>query len=549
MALTKIRKGNIEPNVQLPHANAAFDAANSSSSYANSAFTAANNAVDTWVRDAANSASDYANSAFTTANNAVDTWVRDAANSGSSYANSAFTAANNAVDTWVRDAANSASDYANSAYGEANTKATVTYVDAAVANSGGMSVAYDSFVGDDTTTEFELSTTPINENYTLVTLNGVVQHKSSYNISSSNVVFSEAPVDGEKIDVVTFLTVGDSEASAGSYANSAYDQANTATTNAATADIKAVSAGTYANAAFAIANTAGGGGGGDDSWARDTANAAFAVANNAASISYVDLYISNLIDTAPATLDTLNELAAALGDDPNFATTISTTIGVTGGYANAAYDAANVSDQRAVTSGVYANAAFAIANTAGEGDSWARDTANAASSYANSSYDQANTATTNATQADQRAVTSGNYANSAFSIANNSITSTLSSTLNAADNIINRPVLEDYGIKGVSVGNTGGATTINLESGNFFTATLSQSCTFTFSNPIASGNFCGFSLTLTNGGAYTITWPASVDWQGGTTPTLTPSGLDMLAFVTYNGGTTWIGLVSGLDIK
>jgi hypothetical protein len=39
------------------------------------------------------------------------------------------------------------------------------------------------------------------------------------------------------------------------HTNSAYVQANTATTNAATADQKAVSAGVYANAAFAQANT------------------------------------------------------------------------------------------------------------------------------------------------------------------------------------------------------------------------------------------------------------------------------------------------------
>jgi hypothetical protein len=37
--------------------------------------------------------------------------------------------------------------------------------------------------------------------------------------------------------------------------------------------------------------------------------------------------VSNLVASAPATLDTLNELAAALGDDPNFATTVSTNIG------------------------------------------------------------------------------------------------------------------------------------------------------------------------------------------------------------------------------
>ena len=37
----------------------------------------------------------------------------------------------------------------------------------------------------------------------------------------------------------------------------------------------------------------------------------------------IDASIAALVDTAPTTLDTLNELAAALGDDPNFATTIT----------------------------------------------------------------------------------------------------------------------------------------------------------------------------------------------------------------------------------
>jgi len=46
-----------------------------------------------------------------------------------------------------------------------------------------------------------------------------------------------------------------------------------------------------------------------------------------ATETYVGTAISNLIDTAPTTLDTLNELAAALGDDPNFATTVATSIG------------------------------------------------------------------------------------------------------------------------------------------------------------------------------------------------------------------------------
>ena len=43
--------------------------------------------------------------------------------------------------------------------------------------------------------------------------------------------------------------------------------------------------------------------------------------------AYVRTAISNLVDSSPAALDTLNELAAAIGDDANFSTTITNSIG------------------------------------------------------------------------------------------------------------------------------------------------------------------------------------------------------------------------------
>lgn len=46
-----------------------------------------------------------------------------------------------------------------------------------------------------------------------------------------------------------------------------------------------------------------------------------------ATQSYVTTAVANLIDSAPAALDTLNELSAALGDNPNFSTTITSLIG------------------------------------------------------------------------------------------------------------------------------------------------------------------------------------------------------------------------------
>jgi hypothetical protein len=47
---------------------------------------------------------------------------------------------------------------------------------------------------------------------------------------------------------------------------------------------------------------------------------------NVATESWVSTQIANLVSSAPGTLDTLNELAAALGDDPNFATTMTNAL-------------------------------------------------------------------------------------------------------------------------------------------------------------------------------------------------------------------------------
>ena len=62
-----------------------------------------------------------------------------------------------------------------------------------------------------------------------------------------------------------------------------------------------------------------------------TAPTAVAGTNNTeiANTAFVQTAIANLVDSAPETLNTLNELSAALGDDPNFATTVANRIGNT----------------------------------------------------------------------------------------------------------------------------------------------------------------------------------------------------------------------------
>jgi len=118
-----------------------------------------------------------------------------------------------------------------------------------------------------------------------------------------------------------------------------------------------------------------------------------------------------------------------------------------------------------------------------------------------------------------------------------------------ADNNLIRPKLLDYALKGNALGNVGTAATINFESGNFFSATSTAATTWAFTNPVASGDFGGFVLELTNGGAFTQAFPAAVDWPGGAAPTLTASGKDILVFVTRDAGTTYHGMAASLDSK
>jgi len=92
----------------------------------------------------------------------------------------------------------------------------------------------------------------------------------------------------------------------------------------------------------------------------------------------------------------------------------------------------------------------------------------------------------------------------------------------------------------------GSAVTIDCHLGNCFSLTTSTNTTFTFSNPPASGTAFGFSLELTAGGTHTITYPAAVDWAGGSAPDAPASGeTDVLVFTTHDGGTTWYGFRAG----
>ena len=109
-------------------------------------------------------------------------------------------------------------------------------------------------------------------------------------------------------------------------------------------------------------------------------------------------------------------------------------------------------------------------------------------------------------------------------------------------------IADSYNETYAAVTSTANATTINCETGNTFSHTLTENTTFTFSNPPASGTGYSFTLKIVQDStARTITWPASVDWAAATAPTIsTGSGeVDVFVFFTTDGGTTFYGFTAG----
>lgn len=126
---------------------------------------------------------------------------------------------------------------------------------------------------------------------------------------------------------------------------------------------------------------------------------------------------------------------------------------------------------------------------------------------------------------------------------------------NYQDHTLQRATFRDYALVLVAKGSVSATTSLDLTEGNFFSARVAGSTTFVFANPpvsvtgAAGGAAGGFVLELQNGGAATVTWPGTVDWPGGTAPSLTSSGFDVIVCITDDAGTNWRCVQSMRDSK
>lgn len=111
----------------------------------------------------------------------------------------------------------------------------------------------------------------------------------------------------------------------------------------------------------------------------------------------------------------------------------------------------------------------------------------------------------------------------------------------AVNGAVNRAA--DYIYIAIREGVTNYSQTIDLSTGHYFSVTMSNPTTFSFTNPPASGVATSFVIELNNNGS-AITWPSSIKWAGGEAPAAT-STKDIYKFITTDGGTTYYGALSG----
>ena len=314
-------------------AQAAYDSGNTTNTYAQAGFSLANT-----------------NSTLITGIQAVNSSQNTSISDVNALAQAAYNSGNTTI-TYSQSGyakANAANVLAQASYDRANTILSLT--EDTTTNGGFFPIFTDSTSGTITSANvsYGLSYNPSQQRLdvgTFLSING-----NTSTITAANLILSGTNIS-EKLQASY-----DSGNTTLIYAQSGYNKANTVASDLSTANT------------FLQANDA---------------------TTLASAKSYADTLITNLVNSAPTTLDTLKELADALGDDPNFATTITTSIGQVRNHANGAFDKANT----ATTS---AQAAFDKANTVST-------TAQNAYDKANSAYNQANTDVTSIS------ITAGDY--------------------------------------------------------------------------------------------------------------------------------------------
>lgn len=95
------------------------------------------------------------------------------------------------------------------------------------------------------------------------------------------------------------------------------------------------------------------------------------------------------------------------------------------------------------------------------------------------------------------------------------------------------------------LGNVQGTTTINAAAGNIVTLRVTGDLAISLEASVNSGYCRVLTLMITNGGAYLVTWPTTINWADDTVPMLSANGTDLITLFTVDDGGNWLGMLSG----
>lgn len=109
----------------------------------------------------------------------------------------------------------------------------------------------------------------------------------------------------------------------------------------------------------------------------------------------------------------------------------------------------------------------------------------------------------------------------------------------------NLVVLGQVGAARKNAGNSGATLTLDFDDGNVQRVNMTASCVFTFSNP-AAGSMYVVEVLQAGAGSFLVTWPTTVKWDSGVTPTLSTAAGKKDVFTFLFNGTNYLGGTFGI---
>lgn len=95
----------------------------------------------------------------------------------------------------------------------------------------------------------------------------------------------------------------------------------------------------------------------------------------------------------------------------------------------------------------------------------------------------------------------------------------------------------------------GATTTCDLSLARVFVFTVSQATTLAFTNVPSASFAVHVDLLITNGAAFVLTFPGSVNWPAGISPAFQTAGVERVRLMTRDGGTNWYAYHIGKSFK